>query len=121
MMTTKATMTSQRKMIWMTSSNRTLHPEIISENLDFILSHFQEPIFPRKIMTKGLAIRKKCLAYKKSLNILELQTMKIAGSTHILHLLIIMALIELAPSFLMIDIDLKGFCNSKDKLDRGYE
>ena len=33
--------TLQRKMIRMTPSNRTLHPEIIPENLDFILSRHE--------------------------------------------------------------------------------
>jgi hypothetical protein len=28
----------------------------IEDGFDFILSHFQEPIFPRKVMTKGLGI-----------------------------------------------------------------
>ena len=67
-MTTKATMTSRRKMIWMTSSNRTLHPEIISENVDFILSHFQEPLFPRKIMTKRLGYQKEVFSKQEALN-----------------------------------------------------
>jgi hypothetical protein len=50
------------------------------------------------------------------LNILKHQTMRIVGSTRILHLLIN----RTSPSFLMIDIDLKDFA-SKDKLDRAHD
>jgi hypothetical protein len=46
----------------------------IMDGLDFILSHFQEPIFPRKIMTKELSYqvevfnREEALEYFKSSN-----------------------------------------------------
>ena len=61
--------TMQRKMIRMTSSNRTLHREIISENVDFILSHFQEPIFPRKIMTKRLGYQKEVFSKQEAIEL----------------------------------------------------
>ena len=99
MMTTKATMTSQRKMIWMTPSNRTLHPEIMPENLDLILSHFQEPIFPRNIMTKALGYQKEVFSIQEVLEYFRAQTMKTAGSTLIHHLLNITALTELHQVF----------------------
>lgn len=38
----------------MTTNKQSLQSQVISENVDFILSHFQQPLFPRKIMTKHL-------------------------------------------------------------------
>ena len=70
----------------------------IDHNLGFILSHFQGPFFLRNIMTKHLVIRKRYSTYRKP-SILEHQTMRIAGSTLIHHLLSIMALIELPQVF----------------------
>lgn len=46
--------------------------KILEDGLDFILSHFQEPIFPRKIMTKDLGYqvevfnKQEALGYFKS-------------------------------------------------------
>ena len=45
--------------------------------------------------------------------------MKIVESTHILHLLIIRGINRVAPSFVMIDLDLRDFGNMKVNLDRG--
>ena len=71
----------------------------VEQNLNFILSHFQEPIFPRNIMTKALGYQKEAFNINEVLNILEHQTMKTAGSMHTLHLLNTMALIELGQVF----------------------
>jgi hypothetical protein len=46
-----------------------------SESLDLILNHFQEPIFPRKIMTRDLGYQVEAF---KHYVILKVQDMKIA-------------------------------------------
>lgn len=38
----------------MTANDQSLQIQVVSENVDFILSHFQQPFFPRKIMTKRI-------------------------------------------------------------------
>ena len=38
----------------MTTNDQSLQTQILSESVDYILSHFQQPLFPRKIMTKHL-------------------------------------------------------------------
>ena len=37
---------------------------LIKENLDFILVHLTDPLFPRTIMTRALAIKKKFSMHK---------------------------------------------------------
>ena len=120
MMTTKATMTSQGKMIWMTPSNRTLHPEIIPENLDFILSHFQEPIFPRNIMTKALGYQKEVFSIQEVLEYFRASNYEDCRINAYPSFTNYQGINRTPPSFLMIDIDVKDF-TSKDKLDRAYE
>ncbi len=41
----------------MTTNDHSLQTHELSDNVDFILSHLQEPLFPRKIMTKRLEYR----------------------------------------------------------------
>jgi len=90
---------------------------IVSENLDFIQSHFREPLFPRKYhdqsswLSEGGVQRKGTLEYFRESNYEDCRInaypsfIKYDGINRI------------GPSFLMIDIDLKDFA-SKDKLDR---
>ena len=117
MMTT--TMTSQTKMIQMVSSNRILHPEIISENIDFILSHFQEPLFPRKIMTKRLGHQKEVFSKQEALNYFESSNYEDCRINAYPPFTNYQGINRVAPSFVMIDLDLRDFDNSRDKLDRG--
>ena len=56
----------------MTMNNSISQTEMISENVDFILSHFQEPVFPRKIMTKRLWYQKEVFSKQELLKYFEL-------------------------------------------------
>ena len=38
----------------MTTNDQSLQTQVVSESVDYLLSHFQQPLFPRKIMTKHL-------------------------------------------------------------------
>lgn len=107
-----------KKMIQMVSSNRTVHPEIISENVDFILSHFHEPIFPRKIMTKRLGYQIEVFSKQEVLDYFESSDYEDCRINAYPSFTNYQGINRVAPSFVMIDLDLRDFGNSRDKLDR---
>jgi hypothetical protein len=81
----------------------------ILDGLDFILSHFQEAIFPRKIMTKELGFqvevfnREEAVGYFKSSNYKDCRINAYPSFTEYQG-------INRTPiSFLMVDLDLKDF------------
>lgn len=106
-------------MIRMTSINRTLYPEVISDNVDFILSHFQGPIFPRKIMTKRLGYQKEVFSKQEVLNYFESSDYEDCRINAYPSFTNYHGINRVAPSFVMIDIDLRDFDNSREKLDNG--
>ncbi|MGB8025057.1 MAG: hypothetical protein WCF06_12150 [Nitrososphaeraceae archaeon] len=84
-------------------------PKKILLGLDFILGHFQEPIFPRKIMTKELGYqvevfsKEEALGYFKSSNYQDCRINAYPPFTEYQG-------INRTPiSFLMVDLDLKDF------------
>jgi hypothetical protein len=101
----------------MTSSNHVIHPRIISENLDFILSHFQTPLFPRKIMTKQLGYQKEVLSKQEALNYYESSGYEDCRIKAFPPFTNYQGINRVAPTFVMIDLDLRDFDNSRDKLD----
>jgi hypothetical protein len=84
------------------------HPKV-QHGLDFILSHFQEPIFPRKIMTKKLGYqvevfnKEEALEYFKDSNNEDCR-IKAYPSYSEYH-----GINRTPVSFLMVDLDLKDF------------
>jgi len=95
-----------------------IHCEI-EDGLDFILSHFQEPIFPRKIMTKQLGYqvevfnREEALEYFKSSNYEDCRINAYPPFTEYQG-------INRTPiSFLMVDLDLKDFGGREDSNKKG--
>ena len=101
----------------MTPSNRTLHSETIPENLDFILSHFQEPIFPRTIMTKALGYQKEVFNIKEVIEYFRASNYEDCRINAYPSFTKYDGINRTPPSFLMIDIDLKDFI-SRYRLDR---
>ena len=89
----------------------------IKENLDFILNHFNNPLFPRNIMTRALGYQKEvlnaneALAYFKASNYEDCRINAYPSYTEY-H-----GINFTAPSFFMIDLDLKDF-ESQEKLDK---
>jgi hypothetical protein len=89
----------------------------IEDGLDFILTHLQEPIFPRYIMTKALGYQKEvfnkkdALVYYRTSNYEDCRINAYPSFTKYKDIN------RTAPTFLIMDIDLKDFA-SKDKLDR---
>jgi hypothetical protein len=92
----------------------------IEDGLDFILSHFQEPIFPRKIMTKQLGYqveifnREEALEYFKSSNYEDCRINAYPPFTEYQG-------INRAPiSFLMVDLDFKDFRREGGGQEQAY-
>src|SRR5918911_960718 len=93
------------------SDNANLYRKIEGD-FSFILSHFQEPIFPRKIMTKGLGYqvevfnKQEALAYFKKSRYQDCRINAYPSFTNYHG-------INMTPvSFLMVDLDLKDFESS---------
>ena len=91
---------------------------MVEENLDFILQHLNEPLFPRTIMTKTLGCQKEVfnkqetLAHFKASNYQDCRINAYPSYTEY-------AGINLTPpSFIMIDLDLKDFGYSYEKLEK---
>jgi Primase X len=100
-------------------NNSISHSEIISGNVDFILSHFQEPMFPRKIMTKRLGHQKEVFSKQEALKYFESSDYKDCRINAYPSFTNYQGITRVAPSFVMIDLDLRDFGNSRDNLDRG--
>ena len=89
----------------------------IKENLDFILNHLNNPLFPRKIMTRALGHQKEvlnaheALAYFKVSNYEDCRINAFPGFTEYYGINFT------APSFIIIDLDLKDF-ESQEMLDK---
>jgi hypothetical protein len=91
---------------------------VIEKNLDFILDHVSEPLFPRTIMTKTLGYQKEvfsnqeALARFKASNYQDCRINAYPSHTEYVG-------INLTPaSFIMIDLDLKDFDYSQEKLNK---
>jgi Primase X len=97
----------------------TIDKEIqIEAYLDFILEHLGDPLFPRTIMTKTLGYQKEVfnkhelLAYFKASDFKDCRINAYPAYTGFKGVNLT------APSFIMIDLDLKDFEYSTDELDK---
>jgi hypothetical protein len=95
--------------------NNAIDHRKVQDGLDFILNHFQEPLFPRKIMTKQLGYqveifnKEEALEYFKSSNYEDCRINAYPSFTEYHG-------INRTPiSFLMVDLDLKDFPNEMKK------
>src|SRR5919199_1707546 len=91
----------------------------VQDGLDFILNHFQEPIFPRRIMTKQLGYqvevfnRQETLEYFKESNYEDCRINAYPSFTEYQG-------INRTPiSFLMVDLDSKDFSNQDSSNKQG--
>jgi len=71
----------------------------IGQNLSFILSHLQELIFPRNMMTRALGYQKEVFNIKEVLEYSEHQTLRTVALMRTLHLLNMIVSIELHQVF----------------------
>jgi hypothetical protein len=95
--------------------NNAIDHRKVQDGLDFILSHFQEPLFPRKIMTKQLGYqvevfnKQEALEYFKTSNYEDCRINAYPSFTDYHG-------INRTPiSFLMVDLDLKDFADERKR------
>src|SRR5919199_3445325 len=87
----------------------------VQDGLDFILNHFQEPIFPRRIMTKQLGYqvevfnKEEALEYFKTSNYEDCRINAYPSFTEY------KGVNRTLISFLMVDLDLKDFGVREEK------
>gem|GEM_PF-4938248 len=79
----------------------------VDHNLNFILSHFQEPIFPRNIMTKALGCQKEVFDMQKVLEYFRVSNYENCRINAYLSFTRYHGINSTVPCFLMINIDLK--------------
>src|ERR671933_2701020 len=91
------------------------HDRKVQDGLDFILNHFQEPLFPRKIMTKQLGYqievfnKQEALEHFKTSNYEDCRINAYPSFTEYHG-------INRSPiSFLMVDLDLKDFPDEEER------
>jgi hypothetical protein len=88
------------------------------KGLEFILSHFHTPLFPRKIMTKALGYqvevfdRQQTLTEFKKSNFIDCRISAFKSYTNF------KGINRTPANFIMIDLDLKDFGFDKGKLDK---
>jgi len=92
----------------------------ISESLSFILEHFQEPIFPRKIMTRSLGYQIEVFDKLTALNYFRLSNYEDCRINAYPSYTSFNGINRTPISLLMVDLDLKDFSergnSNKDKL-----
>jgi hypothetical protein len=89
----------------------------IKENLDFILSHLSNPLFPRTIMTRALGHQKEVLNADEALTCFKASNYQDCRINAYPSYTSYGGINLTAPSFIMIDLDLKDF-ESHEKLDK---
>lgn len=94
-------------MIPMSMSDQCLQPKVLSENVDFILSHFQNPLFPRKIMTKCLGYQTEVFNKDELLNKFEQSNYEDCRINAFPSFTNYHGINRIAPSFVMINLDLR--------------
>src|SRR6476646_8841464 len=95
--------------------------KILEDGLDFILGHFQEPIFPRKIMTKDLGYQVEVFSKEEALGYFEETRYEDCRINAYPPFTDYHGINRTPVSFLMIDLDLRDFgrgggSSNKEKL-----
>jgi hypothetical protein len=89
----------------------------ITENIDFILCHLSNPLFPRTIMTRALGHQKEVLNADEALTHFKASNYQDCRINAYPSYTDYRGINLIAPSFIMIDLDLKDF-ESHEKLDK---
>lgn len=94
----------------------------VNAGIDFILNHLEEPLFPRKLMTLGIQVkvfdRRSILdQFKRS----DYNDCRINAYSSLLQqdesIIFYAEEVRISITIIVIDLDLKDFHNSKEKLD----
>lgn len=89
----------------------------IEENLEFILVHLANPLFPRNIMTRALGYQKEVFNVEEALDYFKASNYQDCRINAYPSYTEYQGINLTAPSFIMIDLDLKDF-QSQKKLDK---
>jgi hypothetical protein len=90
----------------------------IEAYLDFILEHLNGPLFPRTIMTKALGYQKEVFSKHELLDYFKASDFKDCRINAYTTCTGFKGVNLTAPSFIMIDLDLKDFEYSTDELNK---
>ena len=96
----------------------------VNAGIDFILNHLEEPLFPRKLMTKELGIQVKVFDRRSILDQFkrsDYNDCRINAYSSLLQqdesIIFYAEEVRISITIIVIDLDLKDFHNSKEKLD----
>jgi hypothetical protein len=94
------------------------YKNLIEEGLDFVLSHFEEPIFPRTISTKTTE-NKQVIVYSKEQALARFKAAKLLDCKISAYpkYVVYKGINRQAPNLIFIDLDLDRFNSSKVQLD----
>jgi hypothetical protein len=81
----------------------------VQDDLDFILNHFQDPLFPRKIMTRQLGYQVEVFNKEKALEYFKDSNHEDCGINAYRSFTEYHGINRTPVSFLMADLDLKDF------------
>ena len=90
----------------------------VKEGLEFVLAHFQEPLFPRKIMTKTLGYTVDVYNRQQAITIFEQSNFVDCRINAYRSYTDYHGVNRTAASFVMVDLDLKNFGYDQEKLDK---
>jgi hypothetical protein len=90
----------------------------VEDGLEFILNHFQEPIFPRKIMTKQLGYQLEVFNKQEALEQFKNSNYEDCRINAYPSFTEYDGINRTATSFLMVDLDLNDFKKGKSALER---
>jgi hypothetical protein len=90
----------------------------VQDGLDFMLKHFQEPLFPRKIMTKRLGYQVEVFNKEEALENFKDSNYEDCRINAYPSFTEYHGINRTPISFLMVDLDLKDFADEKKVLDR---
>src|SRR5919198_5083610 len=87
----------------------------VEDGLNFILNHFQEPIFPRKVMTKKLGYQIEVFNKEEALECFKSSNYEDCRINAYPSFTDYHGINRTPISFLMVDLDLKDFSDEKKK------
>src|ERR671918_1003732 len=87
----------------------------VQDGLDFILDHFHDPLFPRKIMTKQLGYQVEIFNKEESLEYFKTSNYEDCRINAYPSFTEYQGINRTPISFLMVDLDLKDFGNESKK------
>ena len=99
----------------LTNNLDTCYSKKVLDALDFILNHFQEPLFPRKIMTKELGCQVEVFNKEEALEYFKISNYEDCRINAYPPFTEYQGINRTPISFLMVDLDLKDFSGQEEE------